>query len=299
MTPCIHAAPSTSARRRRAAAAYALTALLLLPACQRSSNDPPSPVPATATSSEAATVDAQLSIVNNAMLIRYDATVASQADKDRIVKAFAAAYAPGRASGNVVVQADTRAAAWLASLETFVAGIDVPGVALTLGPQRIELTGHASLRDRARLLRHARATYPGYTLAGLFAGIDPRRDYPEDANTTTATVSSAAQKTEVVRTLNTIQIAFDADAGTVSADSLAGVSQAARALASTPDLRVQIGLAANGNDALARQRAEALKVQLIINGVNPGAIDTAVLPAGTGGATDTVSFSSAAGAARR
>ena len=61
----------------------------------------------------------------------------------------------------------------------------------------------------------------------------------------------------------------------VAADSLALLSKAAQVIQAAGDgTRIQIAGPEGDDPTLARQRAEAIKVQLIVNGVSPGAIET-------------------------
>ena len=78
-----------------------------------------------------------------------------------------------------------------------------------------------------------------------------------------------------------MQVKVENGSGNVSADSLDLVAQAAATIqAAAPGTRLLIvgpvvASADTGNDIfLSKQRAEALKVQLILNGVNPAVIDT-------------------------
>lgn len=283
--PPMHAfvSRSTFAARRSLIAGCLAIAVVAFAGCQKSSVDDNAGTAA----SSAPRPPAELTIVNTSGVIRYTGSVGDAATRTRVSDSFDNAYAPGRASGSVESATSTQPADWVDGLAALLPELDVPGATLVISGRELRLQGQVAPRDRARLLRAVREVYPGYATTGLFAGVDPDR---ATSDLPAATMTTPLQKAKVMTTLNTISIAFDDEAGSVSAASLAGVADAARALVSTPDLKVRIALAASGNEALARQRAEALKVQLIINGVSPGAIETSVAPGNGGAGGNTVAF---------
>ena len=131
--------------------------------------------------------------------------------------------------------------------------------------------GSVELDQRRALRAAAENAFPGARLQGLF-------DIPAD----TATAAAGAITPEALaKNLNAMPVEFDRGGGNVSADSLDLVTQAADAIrAAPPGTRLLIvgpvvATADAGNDLfLSKQRAEALKVQLILNGVSPASIET-------------------------
>lgn len=240
-------------------------------ACQRT-EDTPSPKSAAPTAARAA-FDATLTVADNSGTVRFDATVDSADTKTRLEQALLAAYGPGRASGAIGVDAAARPARWVGGLAAFLpAFADTTGASLRFEGDAIVLNGTLDLERRRALRAAAEQAFPGARLEGLFVlpeatagGADARPIAPQ----------------QLEKALNTLPVAFEAGRGNVSDDSLALVAQAADAIRRAPagtKLRIVgpvVATADAGNDVfLSKQRAEALKVQLILNGVNPAAIET-------------------------
>lgn len=222
-------------------------------------------------------VDARLDLVNNNGVVRVDGTVDSERARQQILDALHRAYGAGSVSGDLVVDPAARPAPWLARLPEFLKAFSAPGAAVGFAGQRIELSGHASPEDRAALLARAELLYPGYDFDGLFRGVGSNANAPSALDD----VKPGASAQDVVQALNRTPIRFDDGSARVSADSLALLSQAAQAIRDGAAARIEIAGPADAsgdaeeNRQLSQQRAEAIKVQLIINGVSPAVIQTA------------------------
>lgn len=262
--------------------APALLALVLGPAglvgCQ-----PEAPTePPAAAATPAAVVerfDATLSLVNNNGHVRYDGTVDSTASRQRILDVLQRAYGSEHVSGTIAVDPQARAPVWLDGLPEFIGALPAAGAAITFEGRQIELGGAVALPQRQQLLDRARAAYPDYDLGGLFKGLaaDDTAVAPEAR--ALASLKPGASPQQLVETLNGIEVRFDAGSARIDPDSLDILSRAAQAIAAAPaGTRLQLESRAD-DAALARQRAEAVKVQLILNGVSPAMIQT---DAGTG-----------------
>ena len=238
--------------------------------CQRTPT--PDAKPDSAPTVERAPFDAVLSVVNNSGAIRFDGTIGDDATKSRVEQALLSAYGPGRAAGNIDVDKAARAAKWVDGLAGFLVLFEpLSGAALRFEGNRIVLSGNIELEQRRALRSGAEQAFPGAQVEGLF-NISER-----NAVAPGKTIAPAA----VAKTLNQMPVKFENGSGNVSADSLDLVAQAAATIqAAAPGTRLLIvgpvvASADTGNDIfLSKQRAEALKVQLILNGVNPAVIDT-------------------------
>lgn len=255
----------------RIALTLAASLALAATACQRT-EESPSPKSEAPTAARAA-FDATLTVADNSGTVRFDGTVDSADTKTRLEQALLAAYGPGRASGAIDVDAAARPAEWVGGLATFLPGFaETTGASLRFEGDAIVLNGALDLERRRALRTAAEQAFPGARLEGLFV--------LPDATAGEADARPIAPQ-QLEKTLNTLPVAFDAGRGNVSDDSLALVAQAADAIRRAPAgtrLRIVgpvVATADAGNDVfLSKQRAEALKVQLILNGVNPATIET-------------------------
>lgn len=253
--------------------AFALSLIIVAAAvsgaCQRT---PPDAKNQSAPTAARAQFDAIFSVVDNSGAIRFDGTVDDGATKSKIEQALLSTYGAGRAAGDIVVDSAARPSKWVEGLAGFLKIFaPVSGAALRFEGDRIVLSGRAELDQRRVLRAAAEQAFPGAQLQGLFEL--PSENTATDGKTITPAV--------LAKTLNNMPVKFENGGGNVSADSLDLVLQAAEAIraapASTKLLVVGpvVATADTGNDMfLSKQRAEALKVQLILNGVNPTSIDT-------------------------
>lgn len=264
--------PPRSSRYVPALLAVAL--LAAAPACNRDA-----PAPATAADARpVAQFDARLNLVNNKGTIRYDGTVDTQASRDAIIAALGRAYGTASVSGNLAVDAGARPAPWQEGLPRFLDAFTLPGAAVTFDGRRIELGGHASEADRQALLARVELLFPGYQYTGLFQGVGGDTA-ATGGDAVLAQVKPGTSGPALVKALNDAvaqtPVRFEAGSAQVAADSLALLSKAAQVIQAAGDgTRIQIAGPEGDDPTLARQRAEAIKVQLIVNGVSPGAIET-------------------------
>ncbi|MBU8974987.1 MULTISPECIES: hypothetical protein [unclassified Lysobacter] len=243
--------------------------------------------PQAATPAPVAQFDATLNLVNNNGTVRYDGTVDTDATRQAIEAALKLAYG-GSVSGELKVDPGARRAPWQEALPKFLDAFTQPGAAVSFEGRRIELHGHASEADRKALLARAELLYPGYAYTGLFQGVG--EGAPVDgASAVLAQVKPGTSGGALVKALNEAvtqtPIRFEPGSARVAPDSLALLSKAAQVIQASGDgTRLQITGPSGDDPSLAQQRAEAIKVQLIVNGVSPAALETTT-QAGTGDAT--------------
>ena len=251
-----------------------MAAVAATTACNR--DTPASQAPSSAAAAPVAQFDATLNLVNNNGAVRYDGTVGSDDARQSIEAALARAY--GRVSGELKVDRGARPAPWQDALPKFLESFAQPGAAVSFEGRRIELHGHASDADRKALLARAELLYPGYAYTGLFQGVGDGA--PTDAaSAVLAQVKPGTSGAPLVKALNEAvtqtPIRFEPGSARVAPDSLALLSKAAQVIqASGEGTRLQIAGPAADDPSLAEQRAEAIKVQLIVNGVSPAALET-------------------------
>ncbi|QWP74709.1 hypothetical protein J5226_13535 [Lysobacter sp. K5869] len=275
-----------TARSGLLAGAALLAALAGLSACNRD------PAPATdaapAADSAAAPaptpippVEAKLGLANNNGAIRYDGRVDSEATHKALSIALTQAYA-GQIAGDLEVGKAVKPAPWQDKLPQFVAALTMPGVAVTFEGQSVELSGQVNDADRALLLEKAKTLFPGFRYGGLFEGVGGEAASSDAAaQALAALVPGKSGAGDIVQALNKIEVRFEEGGARIAPASLDILSRAAKAMAAGPkDARYEIVGPGGGagqptdNEALSRQRAEAVKVQLIVAGANPGALDT-------------------------
>lgn len=238
-------------------------------ACQRT---PPDAKNQSAPTAARAQFDAIFCVVDNSGAIRFDGTVGDDATKSNIEQALLSTYGAGRAAGDIVVDSAARPPKWVEGLAGFLKIFaPVSGAALRFEGDRIVLSGRVELDQRRILRAAAEQAFPGARLQGLF----------ELSSENTATGGKTIAPAVLAKTLNNLPVKFENGGGNVSADSLDLVLQAAEAIRAAPAgtkllvVGPVVATADTGNDIfLSKQRAEALKVQLILNGVNPTSIDT-------------------------
>lgn len=289
---------STLPRPHFLAAGLLLAALAGLSACNRNApatDAAPADAAAPVAAAPVPRFDAKLSLVNNNGAIRYDGTLDTEAHRKALSIALTQAYR-GQISGNLNVDQAANPAPWLDKLPQFAAALSMPGAAVRFEGNTIELSGQASDADRAVLLEKARTLFPGYQYGGLFEGVGGAAASSDAAAQALAALQPGkAGAKEIVAALNQINLRFDDGGAGIAAASLDILSRAAKAIQAGPaDARYEIVGPGGGagqpgdNEALSRQRAEAVKVQLIVAGVNPGALDT---KAATGAASTPLQFS--------
>jgi outer membrane protein OmpA-like peptidoglycan-associated protein len=251
-----------------------IVAMMLVAGCQR--EDTPKNTAPLAKAPTRAPFDAHLTLTNNSGRIDYNGTVDAVATQTSLETALHAVYVGDRASGTIDIDAVARPSVWAPGLEPLLRVFEPAyGAALRFEGDRIVLSGQADEATRAKLRDAARLAFPNAKLEGLLAESEKS---PELEALASAPNPDAVKLT---RALNQIPVRFEEGKGNVSEASLTLVSQAAKAIAAAPAgtrlLIVGPVVASKdaGNDIfLSKQRAEALKAQLILSGVNPGAIET-------------------------
>lgn len=252
-------------------------AAVAITGCQRDTSAPPAPT-APVETVPVAHFDARLNLMNNNGLVRFDGTVDNAKTRDAIVAALTRAYGAERVSGHLDIDGGARPAPWGTALPQFLAAFTQAGAAVTFEGRRVELGGYASESDREALLARAELLFPGYAYTGLFQGVG-NHAAGDAAEAVLAKVKPGTSGNALVQALNEAvtqtPIRFEPGSARVAPDSLALLSKAAQVIQASGGARLEVAGPSGDDPSLSQQRAEAIKVQLIINGVSPAAIETA------------------------
>ena len=227
---------------------------LLLAGCERPAQDaadiPHTPIPK---------VEPRFSLDVREAKIAYRGVVADRATRDGIAAALEGLGATG------LVEVDPRRlpAPWAAALGTAAEALRDTGGGLDFAGRRIELRGELDAEQRATLHRRLGRLYPGYTLAGGFAQVDPRLALPE-----------AGDRDALLVFLNAVPPSFHPDSGMLSAAGVDAVARAARGMQAAGHTVVVEAVIHPDSDpglerehALGRQRSEALLTQFALRGI--------------------------------
>lgn len=268
--------PARSTPPHRLAGMVATFALLIAAtACSRDETATPASTPGldgqTPSAALDAVSDARLSLVNNNGRVRYDGAVDSEASRQRVVAVMTQAFGSA-ATGHVAVDSTVRAPTWIDGLPAFAEAFDRGGAAVTFHGDTVELAGQVSREDRARLLALVQESFPDHAVTGLFQGAG---DQPT-ANPALAQLPAGSDAATLAEAINTVTIEFEPGSARIAPGSLDPIGRIADAIKASADgTRLVVSGGGDGDTALSRRRAEALKVQLILNGVSPALIDTA------------------------
>lgn len=263
--------------RRAVMGPLAVAALALGAGCSRDAPTTPPPfddaAPA-ATATAAATIDATLMLAHNPGSVRYEGRVGDAATRERLLRALRDAYGTARIDGSLEVDPAVRRAPWADRLAAFLEPPPPAGAMLRFAGERIELTGAVGDEDRLRLHETAQRLFPQATLAGLLQPPTVADTEPPPA---------VDDHRALVERLNRLEIRFEPDSGLIAPDSLDATTRAASMIkrAAVPvriDVYPELSDQPDYDLKVARQRAQAVKIQLAIQGINPGLLDTQVHP---------------------
>lgn len=234
-----------------------LAAALALGACERpaqgAADIPHTPIPK---------VEPRFSMEAREGGIVYQGVVSDAATRARIAAALQAAAG---ASGTLEVDPRTLPAPWAGALGPAAAALRTTGGRLDFAGQRIALGGDLDPEQRATLHAQLQRLYPGYTLAGALAGVDPRLALPDTGDAQALLAFLAA-----------VPLSFHPDSGMLSDGGVDAVARAVRGMqAAGPTAPVEAMIHPDAETAgvsgtdLARQRSEALLTQFALRGIVP------------------------------
>lgn len=221
-------------------------------------------------------IEPGFSVADNSGAVSYDGIVGNAATRTRLNEALRLAYG-GRGTGEVKIDALALPAPWTDGMGMFLQTMaPITGASVRFEGNRAVLTGNLDPGQRKTLRAAAEKAFPGVELQGLFEVADAA-----EAALATAAIDKASEPAKLAKSLNQLPLRFEEGGGNVSTDSLTLVASAAEAIRKAPPgtRLLIVGPVTASSDSshdvfLSKQRAEALKAQLILNGVSPAAIVT-------------------------
>jgi OmpA-OmpF porin, OOP family len=223
------------------------------------------PVPAAV-----AQTNAKLSLLTSAGgKVAYSGTVNSDVTKTQVVDALKTALGAANISGDLMVDANTADAGWIAGMAAFLPKLKGDGANIEFDGNNITLGGAVADADKAGLSDALRGAFSGFNFSGLSEAM------PDPNAALSALSDGGFTAQELMDALNIMGIQFDTGKATIKTDSQAILEKAAAAIKKAPEgTKLEVGGhtdnvgKADSNMKLSEARANAVRARLIELGVN-------------------------------
>jgi len=225
----------------------------------------------------AGTIDPQLTVTNRDGRVSYSGLVHDEATRTGIANSLRSTFGAANVEGDVRVDRNVKASAWLGKPGELLSAVKTPGAELAVNGNAITVGGWVSPSEKQAITEKVRAVAgPSATIstAGDTAAEAVRAANKKALAALGALGTTGATTESVVAAMNQSIINFPTGSAQIPADSMELIRRSAQAITALPATsRIQIGGHTDNvgdpasNMALAQARADAVRDALVAAGV--------------------------------